>query len=99
MPLDTEKSSPAVMCAVEALFTAIVRQWDESGANHDCFRVGDLRRRSFLPDLPWGLPIVQFFEGLFVLKSIHALPEASALIGQQGALFNQPLKWLSHQFI
>src|SRR5580704_16966578 len=56
------------------------------------------RVRNVIPDFPRCAALVQLLQLLLVLESVHALPEAGALMCQQGPILNQPLKRLAHEF-
>src|ERR1019366_7037955 len=43
--------------------------------------------------------LTEFFQALLVLESVHTLPKAGVLVGQQGLLLNQPPKGFAHQFL
>jgi len=71
--------------------------FDNSVAVSTNFRVIRDRMGSVIPDLPRCGAVIQFFQALFVLKRVHALPKSGALVGQEGARFDEALKWRAHQ--
>src|ERR1700687_3609992 len=65
------------------------------------FQLRDLRtrrQRFLIPNFPRGLAFIQFLEMLFILESVHALPESRALVGQQGLFFDEAPKRLAYEF-